>query len=156
MDLDDKKYIQMAIEIAQKARDKGNHPYGALLVDENGQILFEAENTVITGNDITGHAETNLMRKASAEYDPEFLANCSVYTSTEPCAMCSGAIFWSNVRRVIYGLSEEKLSELVGWDSEEILHLPCREIFEKGHKQIKVVGPILEDEAREVHLGFWK
>jgi len=156
MKLDDKEYIRTAIEIAQQARDNGNHPFGALLVDENGQILIEAENTVVTGNDSTGHAEANLMRKASAEYDPEFLANCSVYTSTEPCPMCCGAIFWSNVRRVVYGLSEEKLYELVGWDSEEILHLPCREIFERGRKKIKVVGPILEDEAREVHLGFWK
>lgn len=155
MELDEKKYIRMAIEIAQKARDNGNHPFGALLVDENGQILFEAENTVVTGNDSTGHAETNLMRKASAEYDPEFLANCSVYTSTEPCPMCSGAIFWSNVRRVIYGLSEERLYEMIGWDSEDILFLPSREIFERGRKQIEVVGPILEDEAREVHLGYW-
>jgi len=156
MELDDKKYIRIAINLAQQARDRGNHPFGALLVADNGEILLEAENSVVTGNDSTGHAETNLMRKASAEYDPEFLANCSVYTSTEPCPMCSGAIFWSNVRRVVYGLSEQKLYEMIGWDSEDILFLPSREIFEQGHKQIKVVGPILEDEAREVHLGFWK
>ena len=156
MELDDKKYIRIAINLAQQARDRGNHPFGALLVADNGEILLKAENSVVTGNDSTGHAETNLMRKASAEYDPEFLANCSVYTSTEPCPMCSGAIFWSNVRRVVYGLSEQKLYEMIGWDSEDILFLPSREIFEQGHKQIKVVGPILEDEAREVHLGFWK
>jgi len=156
MELDDKVYIQRAIKIAQRARDKGNHPFGALLVDENGQILIEAENTVVTGNDSTGHSETNLMRLASEKFDGDYLAKCTIYTSTEPCPMCCGAIFWSNVRRVVYGLSAEKLYELVGWDSEEILHLPCREIFEGGHKKIEVVGPILEDEAREVHLGFWK
>ncbi len=156
MAFDDEKYIRMTIEIAQRARDKGNHPFGALLVDKYGQILLEVENSVVTENDSTGHAETNLMRLASAKFDEDYLAKCSVYTSAEPCPMCCGAIFWSNVRRVVYGLSEEKLYELVGWDSEEILHLPCRELFDRGRKKIKVIGPILEDEAREVHLGFWK
>jgi len=153
--LDDKMYIRAAIKIARKARDNGNHPFGALLVDENGHIVAEAENTVITAKDSTGHAETNLMRQASVKYDSEFLAKCTLYTSTEPCPMCSGAIFWTNVRRVVYGLSEEGLYEMIGWDAEEILHLPCHEVFERGRKSIEVIGPILEEEAREVHVGFW-
>jgi tRNA(Arg) A34 adenosine deaminase TadA len=152
----DIKLIRASIEIARKARNKGNHPFGALLVDEAGNIVLEAENTVVTERDCTGHAETNLMRKASAQYDGEFLAKCTIYTSTEPCPMCAGAIFWANVRRVVYGLSEESLYEIIDWDSEDILYLPCREIFQKGQKQIEVVGPVLEDEAREVHMGFWK
>ncbi len=155
MTLDNEKFIRCAIEIAQEARDNGNHPFGALLVDENGQVLLEAENSVVTGKDSTGHAETNLMRLASAKFDEAYLAKCTVYTSTEPCPMCSGAIFWANVRRVIYGLSEEKFYDLVGWDSEEILHLPCREILNEGNKEIEVVGPILEQEAAKVHAGFW-
>ncbi len=156
MIFDDKKYIRAAIKIARNARDNGNHPFGALLVDEDGHIVLEAENTVVTAKDSTAHAEINLMRQASSKYDSEFLAKCTVYTSTEPCPMCSGAIFWTNVRRVVYGLSEEGLYEMIGWDAEEILHLPCHEVFERGRKPIEVIGPILEDEAREVHLGFWK
>jgi tRNA(Arg) A34 adenosine deaminase TadA len=70
--------------------------------------------------------------------------------------MCSGAIFWGNVRRVVFGLSEARLYSLVGEDFEDVLRLPCREIFNKGHKQITVVGPILESEAIQVHEGFWK
>jgi len=154
--LDEKKYIRKAIEIAQQARDNGNHPFGALLVDENRQILLEAENSVVTGNDITNHAEINLVRKAGASYDGDFLAKCTLYASTEPCPMCSGAIFWANIRRVVYGLSAEKLYELVGWDSEEILNLSCREIFNQGHKPVEVVGPILERESLNVHADFWK
>ena len=150
------RFIRVAIEIAQKARDKGNHPFGALLVDDQNNILLEAENNVVTEKDCTGHAELNLMRKASKIYDRDFLAKCTLYTSTEPCPMCSGAIFWGNVRRVVYGLSEMGLYDVVGDDSEEVLYLPCRELFGKGKKQIEIIGPVNEDEARKVHEGFWR
>jgi tRNA(Arg) A34 adenosine deaminase TadA len=110
---------------------------------------------VVTSRDITAHAEVNLIRQATEKYDSEFLKNCTIYTSTEPCPMCAGAIFWSNIRRVVFGLSEENLYKIAKKDSEEELLLPCREVFAKGKKVIEVVGPLLEDEAREVHLGFW-
>lgn len=148
-------FMRAAIGIARRARERGNHPFGALLVDGEGKILLEAENTVVTERDCTGHAETNLMRMASRRYDPAFLAGCTLYTSTEPCPMCSGAIFWGNVRRVVYGLSEEGLYAMIGDDDEEVLYLSCRGVFDKGRKQIEVIGPVLEDEAREVHVGFW-
>jgi tRNA(Arg) A34 adenosine deaminase TadA len=69
--------------------------------------------------------------------------------------MCAGAIYWGNVRRVVYGLSEEGLYEIAGNNLEDVLYLPCREVFERGHIPIEVVGPVLEDEARRVHVGFW-
>jgi tRNA(Arg) A34 adenosine deaminase TadA len=151
----DLSYIRTAIAVARKARDNGNHPFGAILVDAQGNIVVEAENTVVSGHDCTGHAETNLMRQASKIYESNFLAQCTLYTSTEPCPMCAGAIFWGNVRRVVYGLSEEGLYDMTGETSEEVLYLPCREIFEKGRKRIEVTGPLLEEEAKEVHEGFW-
>jgi tRNA(Arg) A34 adenosine deaminase TadA len=151
----DRKFIRVAIEVAQSARENGNHPFGAVLVDEQGQLLIEAENTVVTDKDITGHAELNLMRKASKRYARDFLQKCTLYTSTEPCPMCAGAIILGNVRRVVFGLSEEGLYEMAGVDSEEVLYLPSRELFAKGKKSIEVVGPILEDEARKVHENFW-
>jgi tRNA(Arg) A34 adenosine deaminase TadA len=156
MDDDMVKLMHLTIDVARRARENGNHPFGALLVDQDDNILLEAENTVVTESDCTGHAETNLMRKASRQYDPEFLATCTLYTSTEPCPMCSGAIFWGNVRRVVYGLSEEGLYEMIGDDTEEVLYLPCRAVFENGRKPIQVIGPVLEDEARLVHEGFWE
>ena len=155
MDENDLRFMRAAIDVARKARDKGNHPFGAVLVDEQGRILMEAENTVVTEKDCTGHAETNLMRQASRKYDRDFLARCTLYSSTEPCPMCAGAIFWGNVRRVVYGLSEESFCEMIGEDVEEVLHLPCRELLAKGQKPIEVIGPILEEEARRVHAGFW-
>lgn len=155
-EMDDIKFLRRAIEAAQKSRQKGNHPFGALLVDEHGEVLLEAENTVTTENDRTGHAETNLIRQASKKYVSDFLSTCTLYTSTEPCPMCAGAIFWGNVRRVVYGLSQERLYEIIRPDSDDVLLLPCREIFNKGKKPVEIIGPLLEDEAQRVHEGFWQ
>lgn len=151
----DSEYIRIAIDLAWKARKQGNHPFGAILVSKDGEVLLTAENTVVTEGDITDHAEINLIRMASHKYDPDFLASCSIYTSTEPCPMCAGAIFWGNVRHVVFGLSEGSLYGIIGEDNQQSLNLPCREIFSKGNKSIQVDGPILEEEALKVHEDFW-
>ncbi|MDR3573465.1 MAG: nucleoside deaminase [Anaerolineaceae bacterium] len=150
----DLDYLHKAIETAQKAREHGNHPFGAVLVDAQGKFLLEAENSVNTGMDCTGHAETNLMRKASGQFSAEMLAGCTLYTSTEPCAMCSGAIFWGGISRVVYALSERGLYEMTIGPS--YLNLPCREVFFRSGRTIEVLGPLLVEEARQVHEGFWK
>lgn len=155
MNENDLKLMRVAIEMARSARSNGNHPFGAILANEDGKILLKAENTVITERDCTGHAETNLMRMASQKYDADFLARCTLFTSTEPCPMCTGAIFWGNVRKVVYGLSEEGFYGMIGEESEEVLYLPCRTVIESGKKVIGVIGPLLEDEAMKVHEGFW-
>src|ERR1043166_7023256 len=78
----DLQHLRTAIAVAQLAREHGNHPFGAILVDEDNEVLLRAENTVVTGPDCTGHAETNLMRLASQKFSPEKLAGCTLYTST--------------------------------------------------------------------------
>ena len=80
MNENDLKFIRMAIDLAWNARDKGNQPFGAVLVDEDQKEILVAENTVITGMDVTGHAETNLVRSASKKFDPQYLAKCTIYT----------------------------------------------------------------------------
>ena len=152
----DLQHLRSAIEVAREAREHGNHPFGAILVDEDNQLLIQAENTVVTDKDCTGHAETNLMRLASQQFSPEKLATCTLYASTEPCAMCAGAIFWGNVRRVVFALSEVGLYDLVGLSPDQ-LQLPCREVFSHSQRQIDVEGPAfeIESEARAVHEGFW-
>ena len=156
MNQDDLMLLKVAIDTAQKARDKGNHPFGALLADEQKNILLVAENTVVTEGDCTGHAETNLMREASTRFDSEFLAKCTLYTSTEPCPMCVGAIFWGNVRRIVYALSTKSFYELIPDTSDEVLQVPCQDLIGLGKKSIEVVGPALEKEALKVHQGFWQ
>jgi tRNA(Arg) A34 adenosine deaminase TadA len=156
MAANEERHLLAAIDLAWRARANGNHPFGALLVAPDGTVVAEAENTVVTGPDCTGHAETNLMRIASGQFDAEFLAGCTLFTSTEPCAMCSGAIYWSNVRRVVFALSGETLYGITGANPEQpTLALPCREIFARGGRPVVVEGPFLEKEARAVHEGFW-
>ena len=147
--------LRLAIDVARRARAHGNHPFGALLADEQGNVLLEAENTVVTANDCTGHAELNLMRLASRQFSAEVLGHCTLYSSTEPCPMCAGSIFWGGVGRVVYALSEEGLYAMTG-DSPDKLLLSCRDVFARGGRSIEVLGPALEEEARRVHEGFWR
>lgn len=150
-------FLRQAIAIAQRSRANGNHPFGALLVDGEGTVLLEAENTVVTESDCTGHAETNLMRKASRAFPPETLVRCTLYTSTEPCAMCASAIHWGKVGRIVFALSEAGLYAMTGnHDEDDPLRLPCRELFACSKRPVEVVGPLLEEEARVVHEGFWQ
>jgi tRNA(Arg) A34 adenosine deaminase TadA len=153
---DHERHLLAAIELARRAREHGNHPFGALLVDPDGNVVLEAENTVRTERDVTGHAETNLMRLASARFEQDFLESCTLYTSTEPCAMCAGAIFWGNVRRVVFALSQEEMRRISGGDPENFqLELTSREVFARGDHDVEVIGPHLLEQARAVHDGFW-
>ena len=151
-------HLRAAIAVAWRAREKGNHPFGALLVDEHGQVLLEAENTVNTEHDCTGHAETNLVRMACRHFERAVLEHCTLYTSTEPCAMCAGAIHWSGIGRVVFALGEEGLYAMTSdgaHPDNETMALPSREVFARCVRPVEVIGPLIEDEARVVHEGFW-
>lgn len=153
----DLQHLKTAIGVAQQARDHGNHPFGAILVDDAGAVIMEAENTVLTERDCTGHAETNLLRLASSRFTENFLAKCTLYASTEPCAMCAAAAFWSGVGRLVYALSQEQLHKIIGASAGAFfLSLSCRDVLAQGSRPVEVWGPLLEDEAKKVHEGFWK
>lgn len=107
-------YLRRCIEISKDSRAHGNAPFGALLVDKDGNILMEQENIEITEKVCTGHAEATLAARASHEYSKAFLRDCTLYTTAEPCAMCAGAIYWANIGRVVYGMTERRLLELTG------------------------------------------
>ena len=155
MDLD--ALLRQAISIADRARAHGNHPFGALLATADGRVALEAENTVGTTRDVTGHAETNLVSAATRRFEPAELATMTLVTSCEPCAMCSGAIYWSGIGGLVYGLSEKGLLALTGDDPENpTLDLPCRVVLTAGQRAITVEGPMLEAEAAASHEGFWR
>ena len=148
------EYLKRAIEISEESRASGNTPFGALLVDKDGNIIMEQGNIEISGSVCTGHAETTLAARASQEYSKEFLWDCTLYTTAEPCAMCSGAIYWANIGRVVYGMTERRLLQLTGSNEQNpTFDLPCREVFSKGQKEITVLGPFpeIEEEAAKVH-----
>ncbi len=154
----DSLYLRRAIALSERARANGRHPFGALVIAPPGEVLAAAENRAIGPDcDATGHAELEAVRAASRHHSPEALAAATLYSSAEPCAMCAGAIYWSGIGRVVYGLSEARLLALTGSHSENpTLRLPCREVFARGQRVIEVIGPCLEDEAAAPHAGFWR
>ncbi len=134
----------------------GNHPFGALLVDEGGNVLLEAENGYMPSHDGTAHAERLLATLACTTIPAEVLRKATLYSSAEPCAMCAGAMYWAGIGRLVYGLSEHRLREMTGDHPENpTLNLPCREVFASGQRTTEVVGPLLEDEAAAPHEGAW-
>jgi tRNA(Arg) A34 adenosine deaminase TadA len=153
----DEDYLRLTLDIARRARSAGNHPFGAILVGSDGSVLLEAGNAHGEAGDRTGHAERVLMTRASLAYTDEFLAECTMYASAEPCAMCAGSAYWAGVGRVVYGLSERDLGRLIGPHPENLtMDLPCRSVLGAGQRAIEVVGPLLEEESRAVHEGFWR
>ncbi|MCR5856239.1 nucleoside deaminase [Mesorhizobium sp. J428] len=150
-------FLRKTFEVAERAQMAGNHPFGAILVAPDGEVLMEQENAFQPLQDMTGHAERALMTRASQTYRPQFLAECTMYTSAEPCAMCSGAVYWAGVGRVVYGLDESRLKQITGnHDENPTLDLPCRTVFEAGQRDIEVIGPLLADEAAKQHETFWQ
>jgi len=151
----DGAHLLRAVHVAASARSHGNDPFGAVLVTPTGMTV-EAENTVVTDRDPTGHAETNLVRKAAALLSDSELAAATLYTSTEPCAMCAGAIFWAGIPRVIYALAESELNDMLPESSVGlVLALSSREVFARGGHPVELVGPVDVEGARDVHAGYW-
>ena len=152
----DEDYIRRTNEIARDSRATGNHPFGAILVGPDGTILMEQGNTHGDTGDRTGHAERVLMTRASLAYSAEFMAGCAMFTSAEPCAMCAGAAYWAGIGRVVFGLSERAMKDLIGPHPDNLtMDLPCRTVLAAGQRKIEVVGPLMEDECRTLHEGFW-
>jgi tRNA(Arg) A34 adenosine deaminase TadA len=149
-------FLRRAFDVAKRAHLHGNHPFGAILVDPKGTVLFETENGFMPDRDRTAHAERLVATQASKAHDAQFLAQCTLYTSAEPCAMCSGAIYWAGIGRVVFGLTERRLKSMTGNNDENpTMDLPCRTVFAAGQRPVEVIGPLLEDEAAALHVGVW-
>jgi tRNA(Arg) A34 adenosine deaminase TadA len=153
----DKHFLRRSFDVARRSMTHGNHPFGAVLVDENSSVLIETENGYVPAHDGTAHAERLLATQACTTLAAEVLRNATLYSSAEPCAMCAGAIYWAGIGRVVYGLSEHRLRAITGNHPENpTLDLPCREVFKRGQRATEVVGPLLENEAEALHDGVWK
>jgi tRNA(Arg) A34 adenosine deaminase TadA len=142
---------RQTIELAREARASGNHPFGALLAID-GEVVLTATNTVSTDRDPTAHAESNLVAEAIRRLSIDQIRRSVLYTSCEPCAMCVGKMYWAGIRAVAYALPAEELAALAGDD----FLMPCAELFARATEPVTVTGPLLVDEARKVHLGFWR
>ena len=146
----DEGVVRQAIDLAREARAAGNHPFGALLVVD-GAVVLTARNTVHTDGDPTAHAETNLIAESIRRLPPDQIARSVLYTSCEPCAMCVGKMYWAGIRSIVYALPAEELAKLAGGS----FLVPCRDLFARAADRVSVIGPLLVDEARAVHVGYW-
>ncbi len=154
--LDHIALMRRAIAESRKAREAGMHPFASILVGPDGTVLMTQHNAYMPDHDMTGHAERVLMTRASTTLPMELLRECTIYTSAEPCAMCTGAIYWAGLKRLVYGMSEHQMKQIIGSNPENLtLDLPCRVVFAAGQREVEVIGPMLEDEAAAVHDGAW-
>ena len=149
------RHLRRANEVALRAASMGRHPFGALLVAPDGETVLAEQGNIDTVN----HAESTLARTAADNWPGAYLAQCSLVTTFEPCAMCTGTVYWANIGRIVYGASEETLLALTGSHEENpTLSLPCRELIARGQKRIEVIGPVAELEAEMLapHRDFWQ
>ncbi len=169
-DAADRAFMVRANALARAAVEHGNHPFSALLV-KDGVVIFEYENTIYSTRDLTQHAETGLIGKATQRFDPATLAACTLYASTEPCIMCCGAIRWAGIRRVVYGTTATQLMRVVGSviaasrpagaepPAPAVAPSPppleCREVFARTEPSVQVKGPLLEAEGLAIHEAYW-
>jgi tRNA(Arg) A34 adenosine deaminase TadA len=156
-ELEHEAFLRRSFEVARRAREGGDHPFGSLLVGPDGAVLKEQGNGFSAeGGDMTAHAERLLATWASKTYGADFLAGCTLYSSAEPCAMCSGAIYWAGIGRLVYGQSEKDLKAATGAHAENpTLDLPCRVVFAAGQRTVEIVGPLLEEESAALQRDFW-
>ena len=146
--------IRAANAVAIDAAAHGHHPFGAVLAGPDGRILMRQGNI-----STVRHAETELARRAADAYPPEFLWTCTLVSTGEPCAMCTGTLYWANIGRLVYGFEESKLLALTGNHPENpTLSLRSGIVLASGQKNIAVFGPFpeIEDELLAPHRDFWK
>src|SRR3954465_4127452 len=110
---DNAEFMRQAIEASREALLAGDMPFGAVLVRQ-GSPLHVSRNNQITGRDLMGHAEVVLVREVSTLYGREALRGATVYASGEPCAMCSGALFWAGIARVVFAATTADIAEALG------------------------------------------
>lgn len=144
------QYIKRACDLARVAGDRGDGPYGSLLVVD-GEIIMEETNQENTDDDLALHPELTLARRAASELDAETASAAVMYTSTEPCPMCSTGMAYAGLDAVVYSVSGARASELRGGGTGGI---PSSEVFDRLGADIDVVGPVLEEEGTAIHEAY--
>jgi tRNA(Arg) A34 adenosine deaminase TadA len=147
-------HLRTANDVARDAAEHGHHPFGAILVASDGRVLMRQANI-----GTVRHAETEIARRAADAYEPEYLWQTTMVTTCEPCAMCTGTLYWANIGRLVYGLDETALLALTGdHAANPTMNLSCRAVLAAGQKPVEVIGPFPEIEAELLapHRDFWK
>jgi tRNA(adenine34) deaminase len=139
---DDSYFMKAAYQEALKASELGEIPVGAVVV-ANNQIIARAHNLTEQLNDVTAHAEILAITAAANYLGSKYLHNCKLYVTLEPCCMCAGALYWSQIDRIIYGARDEKRGACS--------HQPS--LF---HPKTLIENGIMETECSELMRGFFQ
>jgi len=151
----DIKFLRLSNDVGRRAIALGKHPFGAVLVAPDNETVLLTQCNIDTVN----HAESTLARVAASNYPADYLWNCTLYTAVEPCCMCAGTIYWANIGRVVYGMSEARLLECTGNHAENpTMSLPASLVFKHGQKAIALTGPVdeVEEETLALQREFWR
>ncbi|MGK7397499.1 MAG: nucleoside deaminase [Candidatus Cyclobacteriaceae bacterium M3_2C_046] len=147
----DREFIKKAYELAQESIRNGNPPFGAILVHQ-GKIIASGQNEVKTSGNVTLHAETVLLGEVANTYSKNMLAESILYTSTEPCLMCCGAIYWAGINTIVFGTTESQMIRLVDGESNQLI--PSRKIFGQINPKVRIIGPVMEKEGLAIHADY--
>ena len=151
----DKELLRAALAVARRSMDKGNLPFGCLMADKEGNVIEEGENTVVTTGDSIAHCEINLVHKLAGKFDFEFLESCTVYASTEPCPMCTAALFWAGIGRIVYALSKERYHSIARTTNpSHLFDLSAEKLLSYAKRPVQISGPLLEAEAAELYTAW--
>ncbi|QLG50930.1 nucleoside deaminase [Natrinema halophilum] len=147
----DESYVRQAVDLSKAAVENGNTPFGSLLVIDD-TVVRTAENTTLTDDDVAAHPEFKLARWAASELEQAEREACTMYTSTEPCPMCTSAIVYAGLDRVVYSVSVESLASI---RDDGVIEIPSAEVVDRADASTTVDGPILEDEGLAVHEEYF-
>jgi tRNA(Arg) A34 adenosine deaminase TadA len=150
-------YLKKAFTVAETSYKNGNLPFGCILVNTEGIIIEEGENLVITSNNNIAHCEIVLINKLAGKYERDYLGKCTIYATTEPCPMCSAAIFWSGIGKLVYALSKEGYHHVANTSNPDYLFdMSSKELLAHGGRKVEVAGPIMEEEAKIIYKQWVK
>lgn len=145
-----RRFMELAIEVAEQGVRKGNSPFGSCIV-KGDNVVCVAHNTVLTKKDATNHAEMNAIMKACKKLKNHELRGCVIYSTTEPCPMCFSAIHWAKMKTIVYGTNINDV-KMLGFKE---LTISAKTMKSKGGSPIGVKGGFMRAECLEL-LGFWK
>ncbi len=139
--MSDEQYMQKALAEAKAAANEGEIPIGAIIVAQ-GRIIARTHNLTERLHDVTAHAEMQAITAATNAIGGKYLNDCTIYVTVEPCAMCAGALGWSQIGKIVYGCKDEKR----GYHKVAPLSL---------HPKTEVISDILEEECAELIKNFF-
>lgn len=137
---DDTYFMKKALQEAEVAFEKGEVPVGAVIVVDN-RIIARGHNLTETLNDVTAHAEMQAITSAANFIGGKYLQNCTLYVTLEPCQMCAGALYWSQISKIVYGARDEERG--------------CVNLKTRLHPKTKMLGGVLAEEASELMKRFF-